>query len=149
MYGVPPAAACNLQAAIVQGTMPCAFELPGNGGTGVEGEYQRVINRIEIGWAALGCFRSTPMEIVAAESSSTPARALLVHWQARYTQHLYARPQHGDGPEEILMRERAAATTRLRATAALPPGETVEGQECGVRQRFPGRIEGQGPPDRT
>ena len=108
-----------------------------------------MINRIAIGWATLGCFRSTPMEIVAAESSSTPARALLVHRQARYTQHLYARPRDGDDPEEILMRERAAPTTRLRAMAALRLSETVEGQECGARQRFPGRIEGQRPPDRT
>lgn len=39
-YGVPLAAARNLQMAIVQGTMLYASELTRNGGAGMEGEYQ-------------------------------------------------------------------------------------------------------------
>ena len=46
----------------------------------------------------------------------------------------------GDGPEEILTRERSALTTRLRAAAALRRGETVEPQEWSASRRFPGRI---------
>ena len=62
-YGVPPAAARGLQMAIVQGTMLYASELTWSGGQGVEGEYQRAINRM--GRATLGAFRSTPLGIVS------------------------------------------------------------------------------------
>ena len=76
-YGVPPAAARKLQSAIVQVTMLYAAELTWSGKKGVEGEYQQAINRM--GRATLGAFRSTPLEIVAAESGLMPARALLDH----------------------------------------------------------------------
>ena len=136
-YGVPPAATRNLQSAVVQGTMLYAAELTWNGKKKVEGEYQQAINRM--GRAKLGAFRSTPLGIVAAESGLTPARALLNHRQARFAQRLYARPQDGGGPEEILERE-STLTTRLRAAAALCQGETVEQQQWGTTRRFPGRI---------
>ena len=45
-YGVPPASARNLQAAIVQGTMLYASELTWNGQDKVEGPYQLDINRM-------------------------------------------------------------------------------------------------------
>ena len=45
-YGVPPAAARNLQSAIVQGTMLYASELTWNGRDNVEKEYQLAINRM-------------------------------------------------------------------------------------------------------
>ena len=112
--------------ATVQGTMLYASELTWNGRKGVEGEYQRAINRI--GRSTLGAFRSTPLGIVAAESGLTPARALPNHRQAGFTRRLYARPQSGDGPEEILTRERAALIMRLRAAAALRVGESMEHQ---------------------
>ena len=67
----------NLQVAIAQGTIPNAAELTWSGGVGVEGEYQRAINRI--GRATLGVFRSTPLGIIAAEGGHMSARALLNH----------------------------------------------------------------------
>ena len=93
--GVPPAAARNLQLAIVQGTMIYASELTWSGRTDVEGEYQMAINRM--GRATLDVFRSTPLGIVAAESGLALTRALLDHRQARPTQRLYARPRGGNG----------------------------------------------------
>ena len=45
-YGVPPAAARNLQTVIFHGTMPYAAELTWSGQKGIEGEYQRAINRM-------------------------------------------------------------------------------------------------------
>ena len=59
-----------------------AAELTWGGQKGVEGEYQRAINRMAR--AALGAFRSTPQGILAAESGLTPALALLDHRQARF-----------------------------------------------------------------
>ena len=73
-FMLPPAAARNLQVALVQGTMLYASEFTCNGVKGVKGEYQRAINRM--GRATLGVFRSTPLGIVAAESR---LRALLNH----------------------------------------------------------------------
>ena len=46
-----------------------------------------------------------PRGIIMAESGFTPARALLDRRRARFAQRLYARPQGGQGPEEILERE--------------------------------------------
>ena len=135
-YGVPPAAARNLQAAIVQGTMLYASELTWSGGKEVEKEYQLAINRM--GRASLGAFQSTPRGIVAAESGFTPARALLNHRRAGFVQRLYARPRGGQGPEEILSRENAALTTR--AAAAIGRDGTAETQEWSAARRFPGRI---------
>ena len=59
-----------------------AAELTWSGQKGVEGEYQRAINRMAR--AALGAFRSTPQGILAAGSGLTPALALLDHRQARF-----------------------------------------------------------------
>ena len=85
-YGAPPASARNLQMSLVQGTMLYAAELTWSGQKGVEGEYQRAINRMAR--SALGAFRSTPQGILAVESALTPARALLEHRQARFAQRL-------------------------------------------------------------
>ena len=90
------------------------------------GEYQRAINRMAR--STLGAFRSTPQGIIAAESGLTPAQPLLEHRQARFAHRLYARPQGGGGPEEILTREGAPITTRLQAAAGIMRGETVEPQ---------------------
>ena len=108
-YGVPPASARNLQAAIVQGTMLYASELTWNGQDNVEGPYQLAINRMAR--ATLGVHQSTPRGIIMAESGFTPARALLDHRRARFAQRLYARPQGGQGPEEILERESTLTVT--------------------------------------
>ena len=111
----------------------------GNGGKGIEGEYQAAINRM--GRATLGTYKSTPLGMVAAESGLVPARALLNHRQSRFAQRLYARPKDGEGPEEILEREAGTAlTARLRAAASLQPGNTVERQEWSRRLIFPGEI---------
>lgn len=110
-YGVPPAAARNLQLALVQGAMLFAAELTWAGQRGVEGEYQRAINRMAR--STLGAFRSTPQGILAGESGLTPARSLLDYRQARFAQRLLARPQMGGGPEEILERDSGAIANRL------------------------------------
>ena len=126
-YGVPPAAARNLQSVIVQGTMLYTSELTWNGRNNIEDEYQLAINRM--GRASLGAFQTTPRGIVAAESGFTPARALLNHRRARFAQRLYTRPRGGQGPEEILGREGSELTARLRRAAAIGRGGTAEGQE--------------------
>ena len=115
-----------------------AAELTWNGKEGVEGEYQNAVNRM--GRATLGAFRSTPLGIAAAESGLTPARALLNHRQASFARRLHARPRDGDGPEEILDRDRSALVTRLRAAAALRRTETVEPQVWGTGRLFPGQM---------
>lgn len=68
----------------------------------------------------------TDMADHSTESGLTPAKALLNHHQASFARRLYARPRNGDGPEEVLTRERSALATRLRASAALRRAETVE-----------------------
>ena len=90
-YGVPPASARNLQAAIVQGTMLYASELTWNGQDKVEKPYQLAINRMAR--ATLEAHQSTPRGIIMAESGFTPARALLDHRRACFAQRLYARPR--------------------------------------------------------
>ena len=95
-------------------------------------------------------FPVDPAGIVAAESGLMPARALLNHRQARFTQRLYARPADGSGPEEILSRERSALTERLRALTALRPGDSG-GSVVARAPLFPRqdlrRGEGRGSPD--
>ena len=81
-YGVPPALARNLQAAIVQGTMLYASELTWNGRSEVEDQYQLAIGRMAR--STLGVHQTTPRGIVMAESGFTPARALLDHRRARF-----------------------------------------------------------------
>ena len=127
-YGVPPASARNLQAAIVQGTMLYASELTWNGQDRVEGPYQLAINRMAR--ATLGVQQSTPQGIIMAESGFTPARALLDHGQARFAQRLYARPQGVRGPEEILER--------------VDPQGAFEGGGAGGEKRRVGREAGMG-----
>ena len=92
------------------------------------------------GQGTLGAFRSTPLGIVTAESDLTPARALLNRHQASFAQRINARPKDGEGPEEILTRERSALATRLYASAALRRTETVEPQVWSTGRRFPGGI---------
>lgn len=113
-------------------------ELTWSGKKDVEKEYQDAIDRV--GRATLGNPQSTPLGIVAAESGLTPARVLLNHHQAGFDRRLYARPQDGGGPEEILTREHSAPTTRIRATAAPRRHEPVEPQKWGSSRRFPGQI---------
>ena len=64
-YGVSPAAARNLQAAIIQGTMLYASELTWNRKDNVEREYQLAINRMSR--ASLGAFQTAPCGIIMAE----------------------------------------------------------------------------------
>ena len=135
-YRVPPAAARNLQAAIVQGTMLYASELTWNGKENVERECQLAINRMSR--ASVRAFRTTPRGIIMAESGFTPARALLDHRRARFAQRLIARPRGRRGPEEILDRS-ATITARLRRAAAIERGGTSEGQEWSEARSFPGQ----------
>ena len=86
--------------AIVRGTMLYGAELTWDGRRGLAREYQDAINRM--GRATLGAFQSTLRGIVMVESELTPARALLEYRQATFTRRLFARPQGGEGPEEIL-----------------------------------------------
>ena len=110
--------------ALVQGTMLYAAELTWSGQKSIEGEYQRAINRMAR--STLGAFRSTPQGILAAESGLNPARALLEYQQARFAHRLLAQPRDGGGPEEILTREGAGITTRIRAAAGTRRGEAME-----------------------
>ena len=105
---------------------------------GAEGEYQRAINRMAR--STLGALRSTPQGILAAESGLTPARALLDHRQASFAYRLLARPRDGGGPEEILTREGAAVTTRVRTAGGTRRGETVEPQVWSEGKTFLGRV---------
>ena len=126
-YGVPPASARNLQAAIVQGTMLYALELTWNSQDKVEGLFQLAINRMAR--ATLGVQPSTPRGIIMAESGFAPARALLDHRRDRFAQRLYARTQGGQGPEEILERE-STLTARLKEAARVERrGGSAEEQE--------------------
>ena len=70
-YGVPPGSARTLSMSLVQGTMLYGAELTWNGQRGVEGEYQRAINRMAR--STLGAFRSTLVGILVGESGHTPA----------------------------------------------------------------------------
>ena len=114
-----------------------ASELTWNGKKGFEDEYQLAINRMSR--ASLGAFPSTPRGIIMAESELTPARALLDHRRARFTQRLIARPQGGQGPEEILDRN-ADITARLRNAARIERGGTAEVQRWNEARRLPGSI---------
>ena len=105
---------------------------------GVEGDYQRAINRMAR--STLGAFRSTQTGFLAGESGHTPARALLDHGQARWTQRLLARPQGSEGPEEIIEREEGAVVLRLRAASGVRPGEEVESQVWSQGREFPGKF---------
>ena len=75
-----------------------------------------------------------------AESGITPGRALLDHRRARFAQQLYARPQGGQGPEDILGGE-STLTTRLKETVRVERrGGSAEKQQCEEGKRFGGRI---------
>ena len=83
---------------------------------------------------------SAPRGIIMAESGFTPARALLDHRRARFAQRLYARPQGGQGPEEILER-RSTLTSRLKEAARVERrGGSAEKQEWEGGRRFGGMI---------
>ena len=128
----------NLQMFLVQGTMLYAAELTWSGQKGVEGEHQRTINCMAR--STLGASRPTPQGILAAKSKLAPARALLDHRQAKLAQRLLARPQDGGGLEEILARDGAAITRRLRVAAGARPGEAVEPQAWSEDRAFPGGV---------
>ena len=57
-----------------------------------------------------------------------PARAILDHPQAKFTQRLSSRPSGHQGPEEVMTRRDSKITNRLRAAIALRSEETAEGQ---------------------
>ena len=104
----------------------------------MEGEYLAAINRT--GRTTLGASESTLLGIVAAVSRLAPARALLDHRQARFTPRLLARPQGHGGPEEIMSRQGADPTERLRGATHLRLGELGGKVELARSATFPGRI---------
>ena len=115
-----------------------ASELTWNGQAKVEKPYQLAINRMAR--ATLGVHQSTPRGIIMAESGFTPARALLDHRRALFAQRLYARPQGGQGLEEILER-RSTLTSRLKEAARVERrGGSAEKQKWDEGKRFGGRI---------
>ena len=123
-YGVPLGLAGTLSMSLVQGTLLYVAKLTWNGQKGVEGEYQRAINRMAR--STPGAFRSAPLGILAGESGHVPARALLDNRQSRFAQRLLARPQGGGGPEGILERSNGAVVQRLRTASGTKPEEAVE-----------------------
>ena len=136
-YGPPPGSARALSISLIQGTMLYAAELTWSGQRGVEGEYQRAINRMAK--STLGAFRSTPTGILAGESGHTPARPLLDYRKARFAQRLLARPQGGGGPEGILERDEGAVVRGLRWASGVRLGEAVEPQVWSRGREFPGK----------
>ena len=137
-HGLAPAAARNLQQAIVSGTMLYAQQLSWNGAKGTEREVQLVLNRM--GRASLGVRQTTPLGIVAAESGLTPARALLNHTQARFALRLLARPRGGGGQEEIMEKRASALTARVRGVTGLKRSETCEVQVWDSLREFQGEV---------
>ena len=122
--------------ALVQGTVLYTSKLTWNGGQrGVPERHwpdgQSHAESVLIG--SLG--------IIIAESGLTPARALLSHRQARFSQRLHARPRDGEGPEGILTRDDTVLASRLRTAVTLRPGDAVEAQERGAgRDSQAGRL---------
>ena len=137
-HGLAPAAARNLQQAIVSGTMLYAQQLSWNGARGTEREVQLVLNRM--GRASLGVRQTTPLGMVAAESGLTPARALLNHTQARFALRLLARPRGGGGQEEIMEMRASALTARVRGVTGLKRSETCEVQVWDSLREFQGEV---------
>ena len=136
--GLAPAAARNLQQAIVSGTMLYAQQLSWDGSKRTERETRVVLNRL--GRASLGVRQTTPVGIIAAESGLTPARALLDHTQARFALRLLARPQGGGGQEEIMEKRSSALTARIRERAGLKRRETCEAQVWDTLREFQGEV---------
>ena len=89
-----------------------ASELTWNGSNKMERDTQLALNRM--GRASLGVRQTTPLGIVAAESSLNPARPLLDHAQARFALRLMARPRGGGRQEEILEKKGSALAARVR-----------------------------------
>ena len=137
-HGLPPASARNLQQVIVSGTLLYASEPTWNGSRKMERDTQLILNRM--GRASLGVRRTTPLGIVAAESSLTPARPLLDHAQARFALRLMSRPRGGGGQEEILEKRSSALTARVRERSGLGRRETVEVQRWDVLRAFQGKV---------
>ena len=136
-YGVPPASAQNLPQALVHGTLLYGAEFTWNGTRRMEGEAQRLTNRM--GRASLGVRRTTPLGIVAAESALPPARAFLDHRQARFALRLMARPRGGGGQEENLER-RSALTARIKERYGLGRRVTVVVQIWEEFRSFSGEV---------
>ena len=74
-----------------------ASELTWNGKDNLESDYLPAINRMSR--ASLEALHTTPWGIIMTASGFTPARVLLDHRRARFTQRLLATPQGGQGPE--------------------------------------------------
>ena len=136
--GLAPAAARNLQQAIVSGTMLYAQQLSWDRSRKIEREAQVVLNRV--GRASLGVRQTTPVGIVPAESGLTPARALLDHTQVRFALRLLARLQGGGGQEEIMEKRNSALTARIRERAGLKRRETCEVQVWDTLREFQGEV---------
>ena len=78
--------------------------------------------------------------MIMAESGFTPARALLDHRRGRFAQRLYARPQGGQGPKEILQRV-STFTSRLKeVTRVERRGGSAEKQKWEEGRRFKRKI---------
>ena len=137
-HGLPPASARNLQQAIVSGTMLYASELTWDGSKRMERNTQLVLNRM--GRASLGVRQITPLGIIAAESSLTPARALLDHAQARFALRLTARPRGGGGQEEILEKRGSVLAARVKERSGLKRRDTVEEQRWNAMRVFQGKV---------
>ena len=95
----------------------------------MEGEYQAAVNRMRA--ATLRALQAT-LDILAAESRLTPARALLDHWQAAT-----AGQPKGQGPKE---RGGSALADRLRTSTFLRAGEMAGEQQWVKFRTLPGRI---------
>ena len=98
--------------ALVQGTMLYAAELTWNGQTGVEGGYQRAINRM--GRSTLGAFKYTPQGIVTAESGLTLA-SVTGHWHTQRG----ARRTRGGAPTSAFMTPTGSMAVEASAGAWL------------------------------
>ena len=114
-----------------------ASELTWNGSKRMEKDTQLVLNRM--GRASLGVRQTTPLGIIAAESSLTPARALLDHAQARFALRLMARPRGGGGQEEILEKKGSALAARVKERSGLKRRETGEEQRWNAMRAFQGK----------
>ena len=111
-YGVPPGSARTLSMSLVQGTMLYVAELTWSGQRGVEGEYQRAINRMArstLGGLQIHATRH-PRGRERAHTGQSPLGLPVC------TETLGQNPEWG-GPEEVLEREGRAVVQRLRVAS--------------------------------
>ena len=116
----------DLQHALIYGTFLYGAELSWSGTKEEERDVQPLTNWM--GRAFLGVRRTTPVGIVAAESTLPPARALLDHRQASFALRLLARPRGGGGQEEVSEKRGNGLTARVRERCGLGRRESAEVQ---------------------